>query len=75
MLALHVEYAEGRIEYAILFIFNLCYEYRILECVHVHVICRVYQAEYVIRILVAASQEYVNVYSTQRLLARLLAAP
>jgi len=32
----------------------------------IHVICRVNQAEYVIRILVAVPQEYVNTYSTRR---------
>jgi len=37
-----------------------------LENVHIYVIYRVTQAEYVIRILMAASQEYVNHYSTRR---------
>jgi len=66
MYILHVEYAEGRIKYNILFIFSLCYEYSNLEYIHSHVIYRVNHAEYVIRILVAASQEYVNIYSTHR---------
>ena len=64
---LHVEYAGGRIKYGILFIFRLFYEYSNLAYVHIHVIYRVIQAEYVIRILVAVSQEYVNTYSTYRL--------
>jgi len=33
----------------------------------VHVICRVDQAKYVIRILVAAPQEYVNTSPTRRI--------
>ena len=33
---------------------------------HVPVECRVHQAEYVIHIRAAASQEYVNTYSTRR---------
>jgi len=33
---------------------------------YISVIYRVNQAEYVIRTLVAASQEYVNTYSTRR---------
>jgi len=36
-----------------------------IECVRVPVIYRVNQAEYVMHILVAASQEYVNTYSTR----------
>jgi len=51
----------------ILFIFSLFYEYSRLEYVHIHVIYRVHQAEYGIHILVAASQDYVNTYSTCRL--------
>ena len=39
-------------------------EYNNLEFVHIHGICRVNQTEYVIRIRVAASQEYVITYST-----------
>ena len=59
---LHVEYAEGRMTYGILFIFSPCYEYSNVECVHVPVQYTVLQAEYVVRIRVAASQEYVNGY-------------
>ena len=55
--------------YGILFRLSLIYEFSNLEYIHFHVICRVDQAEYVIRILVAASQEYVNTYSTCRLFA------
>jgi len=62
-MSLHGEYAEGRTKYSILFIFSLFYEYSTLEYAHIHVIYRVDQAEYGIRILVAASQEYVNTYS------------
>jgi len=61
---LHVEYARKRIQYDILFIFSLFYEYSNLEYVHFRVIYRVHQAEYGIRISVVASQEYVNTYST-----------
>jgi len=64
---LHVEYAERSIQYGILFIFSLICEYTNLECVQVPVIYRVDQAEYVIHIRVAASQEYENTYSTRRL--------
>jgi len=56
----------GRIKYDILFIFSLFYEYSNLECVHIYIIYRVNQGGYVIRILVAASQKYVNTYSTRR---------
>jgi len=59
----------GGIKYGILFMFSLFYEYRNLECVRIHVICRVNQAEYVIRILVAAPQECVNTYSTCRVVS------
>jgi len=55
-------------KYGILFIFSLFYEYSNLEYVHFHVLYRVIQADYVIRILVAAAQEYVNTYSTRRVL-------
>ena len=44
----------GRIKYSLLFIFSLFYEYSNLEYVHIHVIYRVKQAEYVIHILLAA---------------------
>jgi len=40
--------------------------------VHIHVAYRVNQAEYGIRIFVAASQEYVNIYSTRREVTRLV---
>ena len=63
---LHVEYAERRTYYGILFIFTLLYEYINLKDVHIHVIYRVNQAEYIIRILVAAPPEHVNIYSTRR---------
>ena len=54
-------------KYGIQFIFSRFYEYSNLD-VHIHVIYRVNQAEYAIRILVVASQEYVNTYSTRRVL-------
>ena len=47
-------------------IFSLLYEYTPHEYVRVPVIYRVYQVEYVLHILVAASQEYVNTYPTRR---------
>jgi len=53
-------------KYGILFISSLFYEYINLEYVRVPVLYRVNLAEYVIRILVAAYQEYVNTYSTRR---------
>ena len=65
-LSLHVEYAERRRKYGILFIFSLFCEYIDLEYVRVPVIYRVNQAEYVIHIRVAASQEYLNRYSARR---------
>ena len=43
-------------------------EYINLEFVRVPVIYRFNQAEYIIHIRVAASQEYVNTYSTRRLM-------
>jgi len=46
--------------------FSLFCEYLYLEYARIHVIYRVDQAEYVIHILVAAPQEYVNIYSTRR---------
>ena len=64
--SLHVEYAARGKEYAILFTFSLFCEHIHLEYVRVHVIYRVTQAEYGIRIRMAASQEYVNIYSTRR---------
>jgi len=69
-LSLHVEYAERGNAYGITFICILLYEYSNLEYVHIHAIYWVDQAEYAIRILVAASQEYVNTYSTRRTLKR-----
>ena len=63
---LHVEYAERRRKYGIIFIFSPLYEYSNLDYVRVPVIHRVHQAESVIHMRVAASQEYVNVYSTRR---------
>jgi len=56
-LALHVEYAEGRIQYGIRFRISRFYECSNLEYVHIRVLYRVNQAEYGIRIRVAASQE------------------
>jgi len=53
---IHVEYAGGRINYGILFIFSPFYQYSTLECVHIHVVYRVNQVEYGIRVLVAASR-------------------
>ena len=64
--SLHVEYAEREKEYGILFIFSLLCEYIHLKYVRIHVIYRVNPAEYVIHVLVVASQEYVNIYSTRR---------
>ena len=69
-----VEYAERGKEYSILFILSLLYEYTPLEYVRIPVIFRVHQTEYVIHILVAASQEYVSTYSTRRVRLRLLFA-
>jgi len=60
---LHVEYVGERVKYSILFLFSLFYVYSNLEYVHIHGIYRVNQAEYGIRILVAASQECVNCLS------------
>jgi len=64
--SLYVEYARGRLKYGFLFRFSLFYEYSNLEYVHIHVIYRVDWAEYFIRVLVAAPQEYENTYSTCR---------
>jgi len=63
---LHVEYAERRRKYGILFIFRPVYEYSNLEYEHVPVEYRLHQAENGIHIRVAASQVYVNTYSTRR---------
>ena len=65
-MTLHVEYAEQGKYYGILFIFSLFREYMYIECVRMHVIYRLNQAEYVIHIRVVAPQEYVNIYSTRR---------
>ena len=54
MVSLNVEYAGGRIQYGILFIFGLLYEYSNLVYVHIHVISRVNQVEYGIHIRVVA---------------------
>jgi len=54
----------GEKKHEILFILSPFYEYSNLRYIHVH---RVHQAEYGIHIRVAASQEYVNTYSTRRL--------
>jgi len=45
---------------------GLLYEYSNLEYERIYVIYRVTQAEYDIRVFIAASQEYVNTYSTRR---------
>ena len=63
---LHVEYAERGKEYGILFIASLFCEYVQLAYIRIHAIYRVNQAEYVIHILVAVPQEYVNTYLTRR---------
>jgi len=63
---LYVEYAGGRTKYGILFIFSLFSEYSNIEYVHIHVIYRVYQVEYIICIPVTASQEHANTVSTRR---------
>ena len=70
MVTLHVEYVEHGKEYGILFKFSLFCEYIYLEYVRIHVIYRVNQAEYGIHILVVAPQEYVNIYSTRRVVTR-----
>jgi len=72
MTILHVEYAGGRMKYGILFIFRLFYEYSNLEHVHIHVIYRINQTEYEVRIVVATCQEYVNTYSTRRMTMRMV---
>ena len=63
---LHVEYAERAKKYGILFKFSLFCEYVDLEYVRIHVMYRVNQAEYAIRIRVVFPQESVNIYSTRR---------
>jgi len=59
---LHVEYAESRKKYHILFICSLIYQYSDLEYIRIYIT----HAEYGIRIFMAASQEYVKTYSTPR---------
>jgi len=59
----------GRIQYGIIFIVGLFYEYLNLEYVRIHGISRVSQAEYGIYIRVVPPQEYVNSYSTRRTVA------
>ena len=71
----HVEYAERGQEYGILFIFSLFCKYIHHEYVRIPVRYRVHQAVYVIHILVAASQEYVNADSTRRTATPPAAAP
>jgi len=62
---LHVEYAKRGKQSGSPFMFSLFCEYGHLECVHIHVIYRIDQAEYAIHILGVAPQEYVNIYSTR----------
>jgi len=65
--SLHVEYAEREKEAGILFMLSLFFECIHLEYVRVRVISRVNHPEFVIHILVVASQECVNIYSPRRL--------
>jgi len=67
VVALRVEYAERGNEYGII----LFCEYINLEYVRIYAIYRVNQAEYVIHIRMAVSQEYVNIYTTRRVVASL----
>jgi len=53
-------------QYGILFIFGLFYEYSNLEYTYIHAISRVHQAEYGIHIRVVGPQEYVNIDSIRR---------
>jgi len=64
MQSLQVEYAKKKV---ILFMLSPVRENINLESVRFPVIYRVNQAEYGIHILVAASQEYENTYSTLRM--------
>jgi len=51
----------------IFYSYSACFcKYVHIEYVGIHVIYRIHQAEYVIHILVVASQECVNIYSTCR---------
>jgi len=67
-----VEYVERGNEYGILFIVSLFCEYVHVEYIRIHVIYEVNQAEYVIHIRVVAPQEYVNIYSTLRIVQDLV---
>jgi len=67
-MVLHVEYAGRGRKYGFLFIYNLFYEYIHLDYVRVPVVNRVHQVEYGVHILVVASQEYANTYSTRRVM-------
>jgi len=51
---LHVEYAKERMKYVLLFRCGLLYEYSNLECVRIHGISRIHQAECGIHIRVVA---------------------
>jgi len=68
VIGLHVECAERRRKYDIIFRCSRFCEYMNLECVRVPVIYRARQAEYVFHIRVAASQEYVNTYLRRRVI-------
>ena len=70
-MSLHAEYSGGGVQYGVLFIFSPFYEYSSLEYEHIHIIYKVNQAEYVIRISVAASQKYVNMCLRRELGRRL----
>jgi len=63
---LHVEYTERGKEYGIIFILSLFCENSHLEYIRIYVKYRVHQAEYVVHVVVVASQEYLNIYSTSR---------
>ena len=66
MSPLDVEYAERGNTYGTRFIFSLICEYILFDYVHIHGIYRVNKVEYMIHILVLASKESVNIYSTPR---------
>jgi len=68
----HVEYAERGIINGILFIFSPFHKYSNLGYVPVYVIYRVNQADYGMRILVAACHEKVNTCSTRRVFIHLV---
>ena len=63
---LHVEYVERITTHGIVLMFSPVYEHSNFEYKHVPVEYRVYGAECGTHIRVAASQEYVNTYSTCR---------